>query len=61
VNLQHEADEATPPGLTSPAGLLTASATDDQEKGIAMSPLRRGSEMKLTSAIIQPAANSTVC
>ena len=54
VNLQH-ADEATPP-LTS----LAASATDDEEKGMAMTPLRRVSEMKLTSSIIQAAATSTV-
>ena len=58
VNLQHEADEATPP-LTSPE--LTVSATDDEEKGMAMSPLRRASDMKLTSSIIQPATASTVC
>ena len=56
VNLQH-ADEATPP-LTSPE--LAASATDDEEKGMAMTPLRRASEMKLTSSIIQAAATSTV-
>ena len=37
VNLQH-ADEATPP-LTSPE--LAASATDDEEKGMAMTPLRQ--------------------
>jgi len=58
VNLQH-ADEATPP-LTSPE--LAASATDDEEKGMAtpMTPLRRASEMKLTSSIIQATATSTV-
>jgi len=56
VNLQH-ADDAAPP-MTLPE--LAASATDDEEKGMAMTPLRRASEMKLTSSVIQAAATSTV-
>jgi len=56
VNLQH-ADDATPP-MTSPE--LAASATDDEEKGMAMTPLRRASDIKLTSSVIHAAATSTV-
>jgi len=56
VNLQHS--ELLTPAMTSLEH--AASATDDEENAIGMTSLRRGSEIKLTSSIIQAAATSTV-
>ena len=58
VNLQH-GDLLAPP-LTSME--FAASATDDEQKGLPMTSLRRGSDMKLTSTVMQAAITSTtVC
>jgi len=57
VNLQHSDLPAA--SLASPQ--LAASATDDEERGMAMTSLRRGSDIKMTSSIIQAAVPSAVC
>jgi len=56
VNLQH--DELLAHPLTAPE--FSASATDDEEKGLPVTSLRRGSDIKLASSLIQAAVSGTV-
>jgi len=56
VNLQHDLLQAA--ALTPPE--CSASATDDEERGLPVTSLRRGSEIKLASSVLQAAISSSV-